>query len=543
VADFVYADELEPGSIPSPINLEYADESARLSATGLNADNLRDFARQLDDNSVWMLLQITPVLKWKKIDPDSFYETTRDKDIYFGAGGNDETGNGELAAPYATFTQAYVEHAPRRLKHTIKFRPLVTTPGVQEVFTDFPIVIDHVYDLPGTYLEDDEHARSGGHLIIDASGLEYPIISSHTVDTVTTLSPNLPGSSYGLGVQLKVTDTPSWITDEMSKYWLRFTSGAFSGWLFPVEYNGSDYIQVLASYGAIAPTDTFDIVEQPIAFHVDHQINFAGNYSRREKSSGNEPQLGIAGVKFLVSDALLYQDDRYLFSNVSGCYNFCSFLTETETATTVVKTANSAFWVMLSVYFDDPLIHQFGGTKVAANSGDVGGTANYTAIRASNSTFYLISTRSIIKLFRYCSLNTANCGALHCFNVAGKLDSIKTVYIGQAGFSDDAITLDRSIVSIKSIYVNNASVGCVVGLNSRVDLTWLHGGTITDAQAIHMDVGSNLILTDGANVTITGTGTPGDIKWLYDNSTSDYPATPYPSSITDGVGSYVVTKG
>ena len=43
-----------------PISFEYADQTARENASGLTSDDLRKFARQLDNNSIWMLIAITP---------------------------------------------------------------------------------------------------------------------------------------------------------------------------------------------------------------------------------------------------------------------------------------------------------------------------------------------------------------------------------------------------------------------------------------------------------------------------------------------------
>lgn len=55
------------GGVHTPINFEYADQTERESDTGLFSEDIRKFARQIDDNSVWMLVSnIGPV--WKRID-------------------------------------------------------------------------------------------------------------------------------------------------------------------------------------------------------------------------------------------------------------------------------------------------------------------------------------------------------------------------------------------------------------------------------------------------------------------------------------------
>lgn len=45
-----------------PISFEYASQVARESATGLVANDVRKFARQTDDDSLWMLISYSPVL-------------------------------------------------------------------------------------------------------------------------------------------------------------------------------------------------------------------------------------------------------------------------------------------------------------------------------------------------------------------------------------------------------------------------------------------------------------------------------------------------
>lgn len=44
-----------------PYAFEYADSSSRTSAVGLVTADVGKFARQLDDNSIWMLVATTPL--------------------------------------------------------------------------------------------------------------------------------------------------------------------------------------------------------------------------------------------------------------------------------------------------------------------------------------------------------------------------------------------------------------------------------------------------------------------------------------------------
>jgi hypothetical protein len=61
--------DLEISELHRPYAFEYADATARTSATGLTALDVGKLARQLDDNSLWLLLAITPT--WKDIGVSS----------------------------------------------------------------------------------------------------------------------------------------------------------------------------------------------------------------------------------------------------------------------------------------------------------------------------------------------------------------------------------------------------------------------------------------------------------------------------------------
>jgi hypothetical protein len=50
----------------APHNWEYADETAREAATGFTADDVGKLARQLDDNSLWMLTDDSPAT-WQEV--------------------------------------------------------------------------------------------------------------------------------------------------------------------------------------------------------------------------------------------------------------------------------------------------------------------------------------------------------------------------------------------------------------------------------------------------------------------------------------------
>lgn len=54
--------DLPISEVHTPIAFEYANQTAREAATGLTTNDVRKFSRQIDDNSLWLLISYSPVL-------------------------------------------------------------------------------------------------------------------------------------------------------------------------------------------------------------------------------------------------------------------------------------------------------------------------------------------------------------------------------------------------------------------------------------------------------------------------------------------------
>ncbi len=61
----MYHRDLDPSNLHKVCDYEYADATARNAATGFTADDVKKFALQLDDFSVWILTAVTPT--WAQI--------------------------------------------------------------------------------------------------------------------------------------------------------------------------------------------------------------------------------------------------------------------------------------------------------------------------------------------------------------------------------------------------------------------------------------------------------------------------------------------
>jgi len=65
--------DLLVAEIHQPFSYEYADAAARTGASGFVSGDIGKFARQLDDDSMWMLTAVTPT--WKRVDGTGTGET------------------------------------------------------------------------------------------------------------------------------------------------------------------------------------------------------------------------------------------------------------------------------------------------------------------------------------------------------------------------------------------------------------------------------------------------------------------------------------
>jgi len=59
--------QINPSDIHVPYSFVYADAAARTAASGLVVGDIGKFARQLDDNTLWMLTAVTPAVTWSAI--------------------------------------------------------------------------------------------------------------------------------------------------------------------------------------------------------------------------------------------------------------------------------------------------------------------------------------------------------------------------------------------------------------------------------------------------------------------------------------------
>lgn len=108
--------DLEIAELHRVCAYEYANASARTGATGFVSTDIGKFARQLDDNSVWMLTAVTPT--WKQIDGGSagYVPTSRTITTQNGIqGGGDLSADRTISPTYGTAVNTVCQGNDSRL--------------------------------------------------------------------------------------------------------------------------------------------------------------------------------------------------------------------------------------------------------------------------------------------------------------------------------------------------------------------------------------------------------------------------------------------
>jgi len=165
-------------------------------------------------------------------EPES---TSEDMDIYVdGATGNDTTGKGTAALPYATIPRAY-EDIPDVIQHECR----VYIEGSGGPYTDWPDVINVEF-------------REGGFLSFIGVGAVNEVAGPFTLTGHSALH-------MSAGDKMTVAGA-GWTPDDYALKYARFSSGALAGKVLPVFSNTADSLFTMCSYG-VGVGDSFTIVE------------------------------------------------------------------------------------------------------------------------------------------------------------------------------------------------------------------------------------------------------------------------------------------
>jgi hypothetical protein len=223
-----FHDEEGHGSIHISINWTYANAAARTGATGLTALDVEKFARQLDDNSVWMLVDDSPVT-WVQLTSGgapAAHKASHEN------GGSDEI---SVAGLSGVLADAQTPAAHNQAASTISdFDTEVSNNTDVAANTSARHARSHA--ITGTS-DHSSSATSGRMLKADANGL--PVDATNTDSAVAAAVTASHARSHA------VTDT----SDHTSGNWKTFYSNG-SGQV--VELANGDANKVLTSGGASA---------------------------------------------------------------------------------------------------------------------------------------------------------------------------------------------------------------------------------------------------------------------------------------------------
>lgn len=170
------------GSIHIPYNWSYADATARLAATGFVAADVGKFARQLDNNTLWMLINHSPIT-WKQLN-----------------GGSSDTSaiHVDVANEISGITE----------KTTLANADIVVIEDSAASYVKKKAQIINVRPVFGTYAQ---YAASDGETTYTGT------VNWQTKTTLTT--PSLPAGTYRVSFMAEIRNTTS-VSDDI-KYRLR----------------------------------------------------------------------------------------------------------------------------------------------------------------------------------------------------------------------------------------------------------------------------------------------------------------------------------
>jgi hypothetical protein len=535
-----YHDVLSPPDLHPAFNLIYRTEADRIAGTNevngvtLAASNIGQLAKQLDNNSYWELLTVTPSITWAQISGGVRQPTTADIDIYISTTGSDTTGDGSQSTPYATFDRAFRDVQDKDIRHNVIIHPAAGT------YTSFPNFLDL-------------QITPGGRLIIDASGETYPVTAGpFTVATVTGVgAQDIWGNE--LANDLQVSGAPGWSVDQFYGKYLHFTGGNWQDYVTPVWKNTSDTVRTIYDWHTFQAGDTFNIVTPPVVIDVNHSIHITGRKSSQSIQIEDRPQFAIVGCHFKVAADYDYNAPLF-FEELSAVFSFTTFQDKFDTdqysIPVSIKTVEyNVAGIAAGVLAVDELGEQYTfANHILSMNGALPTAAGIDLFVRDQNTGVAISAfacRRRVFSSGNSGMNYALIGGHStAFNGSipqkfGGWESLYEIFIEQIGWSGTALNIQGQVgLELNTVYIEAANLPVSCNNNSYCLATWLKGGTIGNAYALEINRGSQLVIPTVADVTILGTS--GAVKFTFDGTThATWPTT---GNFYSKVNSFVVSE-
>lgn len=517
-----------PGSVHVPHDLEYPNASDRVAGTNevfghtLESRHIGRVARQNDNWTFWVLRNYDPIL-WVPFSAQGF-ATTEDAEIYINSTtGSDDTGDGSIAAPFASFGRAFLDYpAGMRIRHKIKIKPAAGD------YSELPI-LDYFYE-------------ENGGIIVDASGETYPVEAGpFTVSTVTPIGNPGPWGAPPLATDLQVSGSPGWSVDAYKDKFIHILTGNWAGYVLPIWKNDGDTIRLQRDVYTFVNGDTFNIVDCPVNVNATN-IMYLGGSGKNLRTIGLRFDFLFSGVCFNLDVGARGPTS---FKDAIAIFSFCKFVDkwDGDDFSRVLSLGNvdlNNFPLAGSLLDNDKLEDWYAyALHLISRDGAAPATPYGLDISASGgSSISQVCCRRPISVAGGVNKTVGKvlCGGI---STSGNSSySLDTVFIEQIGFTTDGIIVFLSDIRIDAVHIAASGLPLRMFENNYVGASWFQGVT-SAAYALELDQNGYFYITSAANVTILGTS--GAVKFVFDGSThAAWPTTG--NSHTDPAGNRVVTK-
>lgn len=443
-------------------------------------------------------------------EPES---TSENMDIYVdGATGNDITGKGTAALPYATITRAY-EDVPARIDHRVRI--LISNSG-----GDFPRDVSPHF------------GEESGTLAFIGVGTEEEIVSTMTLTDDAALG-EYGGHSYTVAGS-------TWTPEEFTGAWLLPTNGAASGHAVPILNNDADTLYCPYRSTVPATGDDVKIVRPSVACGVQ-STTFRAQGSKGRTAAWDMSRIGLMNLRLehgSAGSSVFHAGGQIVASFVQhvvddGACEPIALSGEVSVNRWGFLDSTAAVEAGTGVDNIQGMAPGVSARRVTAGSSTDGVFSVYP--RGAAATGYYIT--SLDWFVTYGSFNGA-------YNGWGRVGvSINAGYVGQVdlidgmGMHDGLETYSNAIAALWNTHIRNATVGIETG-NGRLLLQDVScDSTVCD---YGIDVGANGQVKVSGTTKAGLTGTVNDIIFTAPNPdvAAAWPAAG--AQATDGMGASVV---
>lgn len=465
--------------------------------------------------------------------------TAEDMEIWLSTTGNDDTGDGTAAKPYASWDKA-LDSIPEGIDHFVI-----------------------VKIKPGTYTTTRYHDRRNcspnGKFVIEGQD-PIQVAGPFTLTDSTMVGVNTTDDCSGWDLTVAGA---GWTVDAFYRKFIRFTSGALSGCCFPVFSNTASVIKLTGTFYELpAPGDSFVVIEPSvnIAFPESGHVFTWDSHNGRTYNSFvvanirfqilaeggfDDPATAYLGTSFIydgTGNALFgvvefYQSNAWaIWEQSAGIVNapWSSQGFERMTDPGLVVWFLDDEWG--GWYYPYPSI-QFVGTTLPPTASDtteiisISGATNFGYACGVS---YFACRQGVTFETARGQISSAAIGGLYADHHSDSqaLNCRLTPFNGTYAIRVD----DNSYMDLGAIWIEKSLGNAIICTDlSRMDLYGV-GGVKANIVGYALFVGKNcqLIVEGGTNLE----GTLGKIRFDQSNSTESWPTAK--TAKTDGMGSFVV---